>query len=138
MDTGDRGSAQLQHVVGRVENYDHAPRATPEPANAARPPLNPAAIGVVFLTENFRRGTTGDAHGAPLRVGLLVMPKPSCMPPIKEALACDHSTIVPWSGLVCQGLARIRVALLEEGGQHMQRREICSEKNSLLGDACDI
>lgn len=48
VDSGEWRSAQLQHVVGRLENYDPASRATPEPSPAPRPPDDPPGIGVVY------------------------------------------------------------------------------------------
>ncbi len=48
VDTGEWRSAQLQHVVGRLENNDPAPRATPEPTPAPRPHEDPQGMGVVF------------------------------------------------------------------------------------------
>ena len=45
---GEWRSAQLQHVVGRLKKNDPAPRATPEPAPATRPPEDLPGIGVLF------------------------------------------------------------------------------------------
>jgi hypothetical protein len=46
VDTGDWRSAQLKHVVGRLENYDPAPTGTPEPPPWPFLTSSPPANGV--------------------------------------------------------------------------------------------
>ena len=48
VDTGERDSAQLRHMFGRLENDDPAPRPSPEPPPAPLRPDDPPGIGVVY------------------------------------------------------------------------------------------
>lgn len=48
VDTGERHSAQLQHVVGKLKDRDPAPRPAPASSPAPPPADDPPGIGIVF------------------------------------------------------------------------------------------
>lgn len=50
VDTGEWCSAQLPHVIGRLEDHDSTPRLTPEPPSAPPPPEDPPGIGLVLAS----------------------------------------------------------------------------------------
>jgi hypothetical protein len=48
VDSGERCTAQLQHVIGRLQNIDPAPRVAHEPPPRPKPPVELPGVGVVL------------------------------------------------------------------------------------------